>query len=588
MLWLALCGGLFSACVQSAAPLPAAAATAAQALDRVKDVLPVAAFARLDFVEQASLSPDGKYMAGALGIDGEQRIAILSIFKGGDKPLVIPIADQTSVMWMRWVNDDNVIVGVRALHFIGAQRAYITRVIAINRIKAKVTRLLWNKPGQNASDVLWVPSDGSNEILLAVQKSIYVGAGFWPAIYRVDVTDGSARQVADGRYYVNYWEADAAGVVRAGVGHDDFHNVDLLYYRRDKDSQLHAVDHADLAKREALIYPFLFLPGGDDALAFGDDRKGNRVINQYDMTTMARVSTFYAPDRGMPLAVILSRDQSRLLGVTLNGSYPTHWFDPKLAQAQADLEKALPDTSVSIESMSADRSKMLVRSGGADMPGSLYYFDTAERALQHIAFTNEIMRDRRLAKVETITYQSRDGLQIEAKVTLPTGRAAKALPTVVLPHGGPWAHDDMSYDYWSHFLANRGYLVIQPNFRGSDGYGTAFERRGEGQLGLAMQDDVTDAVRWAVGKGRLADPGRVCIMGGSYGGYAAMWGIVKDPDEYRCAISIAGVASLSKQQHIFSHSINDHEARLDWARMTPDFAAVSPINFVDKIKTPCC
>jgi dipeptidyl aminopeptidase/acylaminoacyl peptidase len=156
---------------------------------------------------------------------------------------------------------------------------------------------------------------------------------------------------------------------------------------------------------------------------------------------------------------------------------------------------------------------------------------------------------------------------------------------VMLPHGGPWGHDALEYDYWAQFIASRGYVVIQPNFRGSTGYGTAFLRKGEGQMGLAMQDDISDGLAWAVKQG-LADPKRACIVGASYGGYAAMWGVAKDPDLYRCAVSIAGVANLRREVNDFGNYLMGSKYRDDWQRMTPDFAAVSPINAVDRIKAP--
>jgi dipeptidyl aminopeptidase/acylaminoacyl peptidase len=176
--------------------------------------------------------------------------------------------------------------------------------------------------------------------------------------------------------------------------------------------------------------------------------------------------------------------------------------------------------------------------------------------------------------VKLITYKARDGLPIEAVVTTPKGREARKLPVIVMPHGGPWAHDTLDYDYWAQFLASKGYLVIQPNFRGSTGYGQEFERRGEGQLGLAMQDDVNDALAWAVSEG-LADGKRACIVGASYGGYAAMWGAARDPDLWRCSISIAGVASLRREVNDMGDSSMHANSNSDaWGRMTP----ISPLS----------
>jgi len=215
----------------------------------------------------------------------------------------------------------------------------------------------------------------------------------------------------------------------------------------------------------------------------------------------------------------------------------------------------------------------------------LYYLRTEEGILHKIAAIKAEIGNRHLAEAKWVKYKARDGLEIEAKLTLPSGRNPKNLPIIMLPHGGPWAHDDMDFDYLSQFLANRGYVVLQPNFRGSDGYGPEFEQKSDGQLGLAMQDDISDGLKWAVKQG-YADPARACIFGWSYGGYAAMWGLVKDPDQYRCGISMAGVSSVNKQMRIYDSIIDERAAKFHWSKLSTDFDAVSPINFVDKIKAP--
>ncbi|HWU03528.1 MAG TPA: alpha/beta fold hydrolase, partial [Novosphingobium sp.] len=206
--------------------------------------------------------------------------------------------------------------------------------------------------------------------------------------------------------------------------------------------------------------------------------------------------------------------------------------------------------------------------------------------LLRLAWSSEALRGWPLNPLRMIRYKARDGLDIEAVLTLPKGSQGKGLPVVVMPHGGPWAHDTADYDYWAQFLATRGYAVIQPNFRGSDGYGDDFMRKGEGQLGLAMQDDLNDALTWIAKEG-IGDPKRACIVGASYGGYAAMWGIARDPDLWRCAIAIAGVASLRREVNDMGfENLYGRKVHEDWRKMTPDFAAVSPINAVARIKTP--
>ncbi len=146
-----------------------------------------------------------------------------------------------------------------------------------------------------------------------------------------------------------------------------------------------------------------------------------------------------------------------------------------------------------------------------------------------------------------VDYSARDGTRIRAYLTLPRGREAKDLPLIVLPHGGPYGiRDTLEYSDEVQLLANRGYAVLQPNYRGSGGFGKSFEDLGKGQIGRQMQDDLDDAMDWAVTEG-IADPARVCLVGASYGGYAALWGVIRNPERYRCAASFAGVTDFDKQ-----------------------------------------
>jgi dipeptidyl aminopeptidase/acylaminoacyl peptidase len=228
---------------------------------------------------------------------------------------------------------------------------------------------------------------------------------------------------------------------------------------------------------------------------------------------------------------------------------------------------------------------MLVRFSTPDNPGLLFYYDAATRDLTRLAAMNEKLGGKRLSRSDYVRYKARDGLEIEAILTMPKGRRDKDLPLIVMPHGGPWAHDRLGYDYQVQFLASRGYAVLQPNFRGSTGYGMKFEHAGRGQMGLAMQDDLTDGVQWAVQQG-IVDAKRVCIVGSSYGGYAAMWGIAKDPDLYRCAISISGVSAVRREVNDFGGSLHGRLHREHWEKMSEDFDAISPIYAVQRIKAP--
>lgn len=573
------------AVAQSSAPVITPAPAQVSPAPRPSPPLPTEAFAALPFVEMPSLSPNGTHMAGLFGASGTQNIVIAPIFGKDPKLVTLEVPDMNEVDWIRWVGDDNIIVGLRALRGVEGSSWYVYRMIGVNRINRKVTRILWDAGGQMASNVLHVPTDGSKHILVSAQDSIYTNyPEFWPAVYRVDVTTGGKTMVQRPRNNLLWWAADDQARIRIGRASQQGGIRSILYYRSDSDGALRSVQRVNLAEDEEHEIPFHFVPNSDRAFVLESRTDGHRAIVEADMKSGANIRTIY--DEHPVEGLILGPNGSKLLGAYIqNRDQRIHWFDPALAAHQKTLEAASPASDAEILSLSHDQSKMLVRFSTADNPGLLFYFDAATGDLSRLAAMNDKIGGRRLSRSDFVQYKARDGLDIEAILTMPRGRRATNLPMIVLPHGGPWAHDQLGYHYIVQFLAERGYAVLQPNFRGSTGYGDRFEKAGRGQMGLAMQDDLTDGVRWAVEQG-IADPKRLCIAGSSYGGYAAMWGIAKDPDLYRCAISINGVSSLRREVNDFGGSIHSRLFRQQWDKMSDDFDAISPINAISRITAP--
>ncbi|WP_143182711.1 alpha/beta hydrolase family protein [Parasphingorhabdus marina] len=568
-------------------PAPTEGARTASKSQLSAEKLPLEAFAKLPFIEMIELSPNGQYFAGVFGVKGEQRILISPLNFDRTKIKMLPIPDETEISRIRWINDDNILISMYGLTRVFDDRWYISRIFGVNRKTGEFTKLLTRQTGQNAAQVIWTPSDGSAEILAAGQGSIYSDEDeFWPGVFRVNVETGKQKRVLKGKQYVTRWGADGSGNVRFGLGYNDRNQTSRLLYAKEGSRAFRTVDKADLGEEESLDVPFYFVPGTDNGWMIRDNAEGKSVIMEHNIATGEDVRTVYENPDSDVIRVKMSHDRSKLLGVRLNAKdNDFEWLDPKVKQAQEVLDEAATNANARIVSLSRDQTKMLVRIGTADNPGLIYFYDHAKGNLSKLASVNEAIGDRRLARAKYVQYEARDGLEIEGVLTLPRGRVAKDLPFIVLPHGGPWSHDSLSYDYWAQFLANMGYAVLQPNFRGSTGYGQAFVKKGQGQMGFAMQDDISDGVRWAVDQG-IANPDRVCIMGASYGGYAAMWGIAKDPDQYRCAIAISGVAALRREVNDFGGSIRENLYRKQWRRMTPDFRAVSPLYAIDRIKAP--
>lgn len=258
---------------------------------------------------------------------------------------------------------------------------------------------------------------------------------------------------------------------------------------------------------------------------------------------------------------------------------------------QADLDKAVgAERQAWVVSHSRDYGILVISLGGSSDPGAYYLYQQAEGVMHRFAKVNEHLIADQLAPSKYVHYKTRDGQALTAYLTLPVGRPAKGLPLIILPHGGPFGvRDDGDFDEEVQFFANRGYAVLQPQFRGSGSFGKVFEDSAQGQWGRAMQDDLDDGMDWLAGQG-IVDAKRVCVIGSSYGGYAALWAATRNPERYRCAASFAGISDVPKWLK-YSGRFEGTKHRENWrSRLqgdnTFDLKTVSPLYTVDRLKVP--
>lgn len=283
-------------------------------------------------------------------------------------------------------------------------------------------------------------------------------------------------------------------------------------------------------------------------------------------------------------------DEEAFNYVSTQGMLPQQvWFDPTWARMQAQVDLLLPKR-INVISGDPER-KMFIHSRSDIDPGSWYLLDLAEKKLTEIGRVKPELASAQLQPMEIISYKAADGLTIPAYLTRPKERQAAA-PLVVLIHGGPVARDHWGFDADVQVLASRGYAVFQPQFRGSSGFGRAFEHAGYRQWGRAMQDDITAGVHHLIREG-IADGKRICIVGASYGGYAALWGLIKTPELYKCGVSFAGVTDIAHMFSDWSDSSFDKVSRQVMAFRIGDrgdraelFDPVSPLRHADRIVAP--
>ncbi|HEY0164078.1 MAG TPA: S9 family peptidase, partial [Sphingomicrobium sp.] len=264
--------------------------------------------------------------------------------------------------------------------------------------------------------------------------------------------------------------------------------------------------------------------------------------------------------------------------------------DADMKALQVKLDRAIPESVNIPVGWSDDNKRALIWSSSASDPGRYFLLDRASSKMHLIMEPYPHIDPTMLAPVKLVRYQARDGLSLPAFLTLPKGKEAKGLPLIIFPHGGPFARDHWVYDSSVQFFANRGYAVLQPQFRGSIGYGKDFVTRGFGEWGRKMQDDLDDGVDWLARSGQI-DPKRVCIVGSSYGGYAAMWGAIRNPERYRCAASMAGVSDVPAMLRFDKKLFSAPRYFREWRTRISgegkiDLRAVSPIRFADRMKVP--
>ena len=504
--------------------------------------IPTRDFARLPDFSDAKISPDGSRLVFRLRANGKVQIGHRLVDGGPTSGFAIP--DGMELRWIRWAGNNQILVSVQTVAYVFGIEVPRTTLMLYS-IATGETRLLTlhndgkgkaSNPGLIGDDVLYVAPDGSR-LLMAMNKDLFGN----PSVFDVSLPDGKMTEIVRARNSISDWFADNQGIVRVGIGWDA--GKLRLIYRTDASADFQTIARLDPNKEESWFSLAQIVTGSDEGYVLSDAATGRVAVHRFNYRTREIGELVYGHDRFDIAGYELSED-----GRTLRAVYYTDdrdrvvWMDAAEKRTQAMIDRAVPHLQAWTVSRSSDQSKLLIYGTATNDPGVWYVLDRATRQMAILATEYEGLPPEQLATTTEISYKSRDGMDIPAYLTLPKGRAAKGLPLIIHPHGGPYGvRDKLAYDPQVQFFANRGYAVLQPNYRGSGGYGTAFGDAGVGQIGRGMQNDLDDGMDWLAGQG-IIDPARTCIVGASYGGYAAIWGIIRNPERYRCAASFAGVA----------------------------------------------
>ena len=361
--------------------------------------------------------------------------------------------------------------------------------------------------------------------------------------YRLNLETGEMQMIAENPGNIQGWMFDHDGKLRLAIAIVDGINQAIMY-RETEDDEWNTILTTNFKEG---FSPSFFTFDNKNIIGSSNIGRDKSAIVEFDPNTAKEIRVLYKNDDYDVESVHYSRKRKVITSASYTGwKRERHFFDQETKTMFQNLGSLLPGYELGITGSNDDENIFIVRTYSDKSLGAYYIYDKEQNKIEKIVEVSPWLDETEMSNQLPITYTSRDGLNIHGYLTLPKGFTmdnAKNLPVVINPHGGPWARDTWGFNPEIQFLANRGYAVLQMNFRGSTGYGRQFWESSFKKWGQEMQDDVTDGTKWLIDKG-IADPKRIAIYGGSYGGYATLMGLVKEPKLYAAGVDYVGVSNL--------------------------------------------
>lgn len=535
----------------------------------------------------AQISPDGKYISFIKPFNGTMNIWV----KGVDEPFSAarPMTNDTArpVRQYFWSRDGKYILFVQDK---GGDENF--NVYAINPsdkpaagADVPVARNLTDAKGVRA-DIAAVPQSDADALFVTINERDKA----WPDLYKVKISTGQRTLVSENKDRYSGMVFDNTDKLRLAVRSGQNGDTEILKIGDDgKAAKIYSCDVFETCS------PLRF--NKDNKRFYLQTNKGNSDLIELDLLDVdtGKVEKVEGdPLNKVDLGNVSFSDVTHEIIATAyeDDRVRIDWKDKSYQKDYDLIKKKLGDREISFNSSTKDESKFIVATYSDVDPGTVWLYDRKTQNLVKLYQVREKLDRNALSPMKAVRYKSSDGLEIPAYLTLPKGVEAKNLPVVIFPHGGPWGRDSWGYNTFAQFLANRGYAVLEPNFRASTGYGKKFLNAGNNEWGQKMQDDLTWGVKYLIDQG-IADPKRVGIMGGSYGGYATLAGVAFTPDTYAAAVAIVAPSNLKTLlesvppyweaiRTVFYKRMGDPNTPEGLAQMKRQ----SPLYSADKIKTP--
>jgi dipeptidyl aminopeptidase/acylaminoacyl peptidase len=554
---------------------------------------PPDAFGAMPAESDAVLSPDGHWLAWLDRKEAKPRVIMFNV-SGRKVQRILAVPERVKLRNLVWHDNETLLIVLSETSESkvsdGVSSEYF-RTIA-HDVSGGDGRMLPINPmteyGPNKHDALlaYLVAAHVSKPHTVIMSTAYPCRCLWA----VDTRTGKGNIVKHGNDFTAAWVVDRDGRAVAREDWDWHHHAYRLLALGAEDSD----KPREILRKDDSEHPTLsgLLPDGTAVVVLASNGRAHQAAWALPLDGSAARLIAEDPDADVT-SVYTDQHTGAIVGVYVSGSVTdVHWLDPLAQRRQEVLQRSFPGREVAIYGWTIDGTKTLARVETPSSPPVYYLVDFAAHRADIAAEEYPALAGVALGDAKEISYKARDGTAIPAYLTTPATKSTTPIPLVVLPHGGPQARDYPTFDWLAQFLASRGYAVLQPQFRGSTGFGDAFREAGYRQWGGLMQDDVTDGVRAMIEQG-VADSHRVCIVGASYGGYAALAGAAFTPDLYSCAVSISGVTDLPALMRetvpiyggTLSTTLSIWKARIG-APNDSNLAAKSPINAVKSIKVP--
>lgn len=557
--------------------------------------LPLEAFASLPDVDHLTLSHGGRHLASTVRVEldeGAGRTVSILDLESGERSLPLSTDNETFVITrLVWASENKLLVAAMypSQRYLGrwARRdVQETFLLTIDVETEEVQKTLsdrflsrFDRQPVNKARITDTLPDDPEHILMTLDSQ--QGA---PMVYKVNLENQRVTREEPPQNYVHSWVTDRQNRVRLAFRQEGT-QVTIRERAADANSWRNLWEFEILT--EESIHPMGF--GKDpNQLYVRAYHEGFLAVFSVDLSDPELELTLVHAEPGRDLHgyLLYSHERETIVGLGRRGDGGYIFWDEDYQNFQKALDRAMPQTQNYLLSFSQDANRYLVLATSDTDSGTYLLGDREAGTLDAVAYRYQKLPPEEMHPREPYRYTSRDQLEIDGFLTLPAREEDEKLPTVLLPHGGPMVHEVEGFDYWAQFLASRGYAVLQMNFRGSSGRGLEFARAGLGGWGDEMQDDIQDGAISLIEAG-IADPERICIVGASYGGYAALMGAVKTPNFYRCAFSFAGVSDLrelARMNRDFTRSNNMADLRLGSDH--GEQRKASPVNHAEKIQIP--